>query len=70
MPNAGAHADGCHLVDVIYALWCGRPKTEYAIVPGRFVNFTVPRPLPDRWLDRLIARNVGLTNAGRAAAER
>ncbi len=38
-----------------------KPKTRYAIVPGRFANFTVPRLLPDRWLDRLIARNVGLT---------
>jgi len=41
-----------------------RPKTRYAIVPGRFANFTLPRLLPDRWLDRLIARNVGLTDAG------
>jgi NAD(P)-dependent dehydrogenase (short-subunit alcohol dehydrogenase family) len=46
------------------------PRTRYAIVPGRFANFTLPRLLPDRWLDRLIARNVGLTNAGRAAAGR
>jgi hypothetical protein len=38
-----------------------RPKTRYAIVPGKLANFTVPRLLPDRWLDRLIARNVGLT---------
>jgi len=47
-----------------------RPKTRYAIVPGRLANFTIPRLLPDRWLDRLIARNVGLTNAGRATAGR
>ena len=39
----------------------GRQKTKYAIVPGKLANFTVPRLLPDRWLDRLIARNVGLT---------
>lgn len=38
-----------------------KPKTRYAIVPGKFANFTVPRLLPDRWLDRLIAGNVGLT---------
>ncbi|MGH3146486.1 MAG: SDR family NAD(P)-dependent oxidoreductase [Rubrobacter sp.] len=38
-----------------------RPKTRYAIVPGKFANFTFPRLLPDRWLDRLVARNVGLT---------
>jgi NAD(P)-dependent dehydrogenase (short-subunit alcohol dehydrogenase family) len=47
-----------------------RPRTRYAIVPGRFANFTVPRLLPDRWLDRLIARNVGLTDAARAAVGR
>ena len=41
-----------------------RPRTRYAIVPGRFANFTLPRLLPDRWLDRLIARNLGLTDAG------
>ena len=38
-----------------------RPRTRYAIVPGRLANFTVPRLLPDRWLDRLVARNVGLS---------
>ncbi len=37
-----------------------RPKTRYVIVSGRFANFTVPRLLPDRWLDQLIARKVGL----------
>ena len=38
-----------------------RPKARYAIVPGRFANWTVPAFLPDRLLDRLIARNAGLT---------
>jgi NAD(P)-dependent dehydrogenase (short-subunit alcohol dehydrogenase family) len=38
-----------------------RPRTRYAIAPRKFANFTVPRLLPDRWLDRLIARNVGLS---------
>jgi short-subunit dehydrogenase len=47
-----------------------RPRTRYAIVPGKFTNFTLPRLLPDRWLDRLIARNVGLTDAGKGAAGR
>ena len=45
-----------------------RPRARYAIVPGKFANFTVPRMLPDRWLDRLIARNFGLTNAETEAA--
>lgn len=47
-----------------------RPRARYAIVPGKFANFTVPRMLPDRWLDRLIARNFGLTNAETEAAGR
>jgi short-subunit dehydrogenase len=47
-----------------------RPRTRYAIVPGKFTHFTIPRLLPDRWLDGLIARNVGLTGAGREAAGR
>ncbi len=38
-----------------------RPKTRYAIVPSKFANWIVPSSLPDRWLDRLIGRKVGLT---------
>jgi NAD(P)-dependent dehydrogenase (short-subunit alcohol dehydrogenase family) len=37
-----------------------RPKTRYTIVPGRFMDWTVPTSLPDRWLDRLIGRTLGL----------
>jgi NAD(P)-dependent dehydrogenase (short-subunit alcohol dehydrogenase family) len=37
-----------------------RPRTRYAIAPRKFASFTIPRLLPDRWLDRLIARTVGL----------
>lgn len=37
-----------------------RPRTRYAMVPGRLANWTVPTLLPDRLLDRLIARNTGL----------
>ena len=38
-----------------------RPRTRYAIVSGRFANWTIPASLPDRWLDRLIGRTVGLS---------
>lgn len=38
-----------------------RPKTRYALVPGRFADWTVPTSLPDRWLDRLVERSLGLT---------
>jgi len=37
-----------------------RPRTRYAIVPGRFTDWTVPTSLPSRWLDRLIGRSLGL----------
>jgi NAD(P)-dependent dehydrogenase (short-subunit alcohol dehydrogenase family) len=36
------------------------PKTRYAIVPHPFPNWILPLALPDRWLDRLIGRNLGL----------
>jgi NAD(P)-dependent dehydrogenase (short-subunit alcohol dehydrogenase family) len=38
-----------------------RPKTKYAIVSGRFADWIVPTTLPDRWLDRLVGRSLGLT---------
>jgi NAD(P)-dependent dehydrogenase (short-subunit alcohol dehydrogenase family) len=37
-----------------------RPKTRYAVVPGRFMDWTVPVSLPDRWLDYLVGRSLGL----------
>jgi NAD(P)-dependent dehydrogenase (short-subunit alcohol dehydrogenase family) len=40
-----------------------RPKTKYAIVSGRFVDWIVPNTLPDRWLDRLVSRTLRLTHA-------
>jgi NAD(P)-dependent dehydrogenase (short-subunit alcohol dehydrogenase family) len=46
---------------VLRAFEARRPKTRYAIVRGRLANWTLPAALPDRWLDRIIGRNVGLT---------
>jgi hypothetical protein len=46
---------------VLRAFEARRPKTRYAIVCGRLANWTLPAALPDRWLDRIIGRNVGLT---------
>ena len=37
-----------------------RPKTRYAIVPGRLTGWTIPILLPDRLLDRFIGRSIGL----------
>lgn len=42
------------------ALTASKPKTRYAIVPQRFQNWTMPRLLPKRLLDRLLAKQLGL----------
>jgi NAD(P)-dependent dehydrogenase (short-subunit alcohol dehydrogenase family) len=47
--------------DSIYtALTARKPQTRYAVVPQRFKNWTLPRLLPERWLDRLIGKQSGL----------
>ena len=38
-----------------------RPRTRYAIVRGRLANWVLPTSMPDRWLDRVIGRTMGLT---------
>ena len=36
------------------------PKTRYAVVPNPISNWLLPLALPDRWLDKLIGKNLGL----------
>jgi hypothetical protein len=36
-------------------------RARYAVVPNRFVNWTLPMLLPKRVVDRLIAKRLGLT---------
>jgi NAD(P)-dependent dehydrogenase (short-subunit alcohol dehydrogenase family) len=43
------------------ALTTPRPRTRYAVVPQRFKNWTLPRLLPKRVLDRMIGKQLGLT---------
>jgi len=45
---------------VLLALTAPRPKVRYAIVPQEFLNWTLPRLLPKRVVDALIARQFGL----------
>lgn len=45
---------------VYTALTARRPKARYAVVPGKFKNWTVPMLLPKRLLDRLIVKQIGL----------
>ena len=51
--------------EAIYrALTVPRPRARYAVVPNRFVNWTLPNLLPKRLIDRLIAKQIGLTRRG------
>ena len=45
---------------VCEALTAARPKTRYSPVAGRFQNWTLPRMLPTRVVDRIIARTFGI----------
>jgi NAD(P)-dependent dehydrogenase (short-subunit alcohol dehydrogenase family) len=45
---------------VMTALTARRPRTRYAVVRNPLVNWLLPRLLPDRVLDRVIARQLGL----------
>jgi NAD(P)-dependent dehydrogenase (short-subunit alcohol dehydrogenase family) len=42
------------------ALSAPRPRTRYAVVPRKLINWTIPGLLPPRLLDRLIAGFLGL----------
>jgi NAD(P)-dependent dehydrogenase (short-subunit alcohol dehydrogenase family) len=43
------------------ALTAPKPRARYAVVPNGLVNWTIPRLLPKRVVDRLIAKRLGLT---------
>jgi NAD(P)-dependent dehydrogenase (short-subunit alcohol dehydrogenase family) len=43
------------------ALSSARPSTRYAVVPGKLMNWFLPRLLPSRFVDGLIAKQLGLT---------
>ncbi|HEX6053666.1 MAG TPA: SDR family NAD(P)-dependent oxidoreductase [Gemmatimonadaceae bacterium] len=42
------------------ALTVSRPRTSYAVVPRRFLNWTIPLALPARLIDWLIAKRLGI----------
>ncbi|WP_263377545.1 SDR family oxidoreductase [Granulicella paludicola] len=44
---------------VYVALTAAKPKTRYAVVPQRLKNWTLPRLLPDRAVDKAIAKQMG-----------
>lgn len=39
-----------------------KPKTRYTLVKNKFTSWTLPRLLPDRWLDRIIFTKLKLNN--------
>ncbi len=43
-----------------HALTTVKPKVRYAVVPERFKNWTMPRLLPARVVDRLLGKQLGL----------
>ncbi len=49
------------LGEVIFtALTTAKPKTRYAVLKGKFANFTLPTTLPKRLVDRTLGRQLGL----------
>jgi len=42
------------------ALTARRPRTSYPVVRRRLLNWTIPLALPDRLIDRLIAKRLGV----------
>jgi NAD(P)-dependent dehydrogenase (short-subunit alcohol dehydrogenase family) len=45
---------------VMLALTAKRPRTRYVVTRNKLLNFVLPRLLPDRVMDRLIAAKLGL----------
>lgn len=47
---------------IIRAFEARRPKVRYLIVPQKLMNWTLPRILPTRFVDKFIAKVLGLIN--------
>ncbi len=50
---------------VFRALTEDKPRFRYAIVPQRFTNWSLPRMLPDRMVNNILAKRLGLTRRER-----
>ncbi len=49
------------VAEVIHkALTARAPKVRYPVVSGRLLNWDLPRLLPARWLDAIVAKSLGL----------
>lgn len=47
---------------IVAALEAERPRTRYPVPRKRLTGWWLPRLLPDRWFDRLVARTLGIGN--------
>ena len=45
---------------VVHVLQRNNPKTRYVITPNKLMNYIVPGFFPDRWVDKLIGKMLGL----------
>jgi hypothetical protein len=45
---------------VMHALTTAHPQTRYALAPNLLLDWWLPRWLPTRWVDRIVARAYGL----------
>lgn len=54
---------------IAVALTARKPRVRYAVVPGRLWNWTLPRLLPRRLVDRALARQLRLGPEERPAAD-
>ena len=59
MGNKGLHPDiiGNRIVKILQT---NNPKTRHVITPNKLMNYLVPGFLPDRWVDRMIGKMLGL----------
>ncbi len=62
--DAGLEAEdvGKLILDILTA---AKPKTRYAILKNRFAMWTLPRMLPKRMVDAMVARRFGMTPRAR-----
>ena len=61
--RSGLHADAVGQV-VWTALSADRPRVSYPVMRNRLVSWTIPRSIPPRILDGLIARRLGIRKRG------
>ena len=45
---------------VKHAITADKPRLRYALVPQRLQNWTIPRLLPERMVDKITVKQVGL----------